>query len=133
MDPNWARAVLLITLMTSATVGHAQVFSNKEVGKKNAALVDSLKRAEYPYALPIWGDKAPRRGYSLPYSAGVSLQYFGQSSDLVIENLMVGFNNGPMYDLDNLVRFDKVKSTSNGVSLRPDIWLFPFLNVYGIL
>jgi hypothetical protein len=31
------------------------------------------------------------------------------------------------------VRFDKVKSVSDGLSLRPDIWLFPFLNVYGIL
>jgi len=126
------RAVLLTVLMACATVVNAQVFTNKEVGKKNATLADSLKRSKYPYALPIWGDKATKRGYSLPYSAGLSLQYFGQRSDLVIENLMVGFNNGPLHDLDQIVRFDKAKSSSDGVSLRPDIWLFPFLNVYGI-
>ena len=119
--------------MGCATTAHAQVFSNKEVGAKNAALADSLRHSEYPYALPIWGDKATRRGYSLPYSAGFSLQYFGQKSDLVIDNLMVGFNNGPMYGLDGIVRFDKARATSNGLSLRPDVWLFPFLNVYAIL
>jgi hypothetical protein len=128
-----ASAVLLIALMTCAAVADAQVFSNKEVGKKNAALADSLKKAKYPYALPIWGDKATARGYSLPYSAGLSVQYFGQRSDILIDNLLVGFNGGTMHDLDGLVRFDQVQSVSNGVSLRPDIWLFPFLNLYAIL
>jgi len=125
--------LLLVAASLCATTGHAQVFSNKEVGAKNAALVDSLKVTTYPYALPIWGDKATRRGYSLPYSAGLSLQYFGQKSDLVIDNLMVGFNGGTMYNLDGLVRFDKAEAVSNGVSLRPDIWLLPFLNIYAIL
>ena len=45
-----------LLLMTFATYG--QVFSNKEVGKKNKALADSLKESEYPFALPIWGAKA---------------------------------------------------------------------------
>jgi hypothetical protein len=112
---------------------HAQVFTNKEVGKKNAALSDSLKSTKYPYALPIWGDKAAARGYSLPFSAGVSIQYFGQRSDIVIDNLQVGFNGGTMVPLDGIVRFDKAKSRSDGISLRPDIWLLPFLNVYAIL
>jgi hypothetical protein len=112
---------------------HAQVFSNKEVGKKNRELADSLKQSEYPYALPIWGEQATKAGFDLPYSAGISTQYFGQRSDLIIENLMVGFNQGEMYDMDELIRFDKAKSQSDGLSLRPDIWLFPFLNVYAIL
>ncbi|MEQ1586462.1 MAG: hypothetical protein ABL895_11320, partial [Cyclobacteriaceae bacterium] len=111
----------------------AQVFTNKEVGKKNQALSDSLKQSDYPYALPIWGDKATKAGYSLPYSAGVSVQYFGQESLLIIDNLMVGFNNGPMYNLDGIVRFDEAKARASAATVRPDIWLFPFLNVYGIL
>jgi hypothetical protein len=126
-------AVLLIACMTCAAAAQAQTFSNKVVGKKNAALADSIKHSEYPYALPIWGDKATKRGFSLPYSAGFSVQYLGQRSDLVINNLKVGFNGGTMHDLDQLVRFDKARSVTNGASLRPDLWLFPFLNVYGIL
>jgi hypothetical protein len=119
---------MLVSLSTTA-----QVFSNKEVGKKNAELADSLKKSEYPYALPIWGEKVTKMGYSLPYSAGLSVQYFGQESLLIIDNLMVGFNNGPMYNLDGIVRFDEAKARAQAITVRPDVWLFPFLNVYGIL
>jgi hypothetical protein len=72
-------------------------------------------------------------GYDLPYSAGVSVQYFWQESDIVIENLKVGFNEGQMFDLDGLVRFDKAVASASAVTVRPDIWLFPFLSVYAIL
>lgn len=109
-----------------------QVFTNKEVGKKNEALSDSLKKSEYPYTLPILGAKATKAGYNLPYSAGFSAQYFTQKSDLIIDNLNVGFNNGPMYNVDGVVRFDKARATASAATIRPDIWLFPFLDVYGI-
>jgi hypothetical protein len=122
---------LLLSLLAIASVS-AQVYSNKEVGQKNKELVDSAKVAEYPYVLPIWGAKVTKMGFTLPYSAGVSLNYFGQESDLIINNLMVGFNHGPMYNLDEIVRFDDAVSSAGSISLRPDFWLFPFLNVYGI-
>ena len=67
-------------------------------------MIDSIKAKPYPYSLPIWGAKAAAKGYNLPYSAGVSLNYLQQESALIIENLYVGFNNGPMYDLDEIVR-----------------------------
>jgi len=133
MHARCRNALLLVLLVACSVPARAQVFTNKEIGEKNAALVDSLKHTKYPYALPIWGDKATARGFNLPFSAGVSIQYFGQRSDIVINNLQVGFNGGTMVPLDGIVRFDKAKSTSNGISLRPDIWLFPFLNVYAIL
>ncbi|HEY5825934.1 MAG TPA: hypothetical protein VIT44_16280 [Cyclobacteriaceae bacterium] len=109
-----------------------QVYSNKIVGKKNASLSDSLKAAEYPYMLPIWGEKVAKRGFDLPYSAGINVNYLYQQSDLVINNLEVGFNNGPLYNLDEVVRFNKATSTTNAVNFRPDVWILPFLNVYGI-
>jgi hypothetical protein len=109
-----------------------QVYTNKPIGAKNEALIDSLKESEYPYALPILGAKAAKRGYDLPYSAGLGINYLYQKSDLVIENLMVGFNNGPMYNLDEIVRLDGATSTASAINFRPDIWLLPFLNVYGI-
>jgi hypothetical protein len=124
--------VLLSASTVFATAVEAQVFSNKEVGQKNQALVDSLRTTEYPYALPIWGAKAVKRGYNIPLPAGLSVQYYGQRSDILIDNLLVGFNNNPPHDLDGIVRFDKAEAISDGASLRPDIWLFPFLNIYGI-
>src|SRR6478609_4597898 len=126
------RKLLLGCLLLSAFTLKAQVYSNKVVGKKNEAQIDSLKKTDYPYALPIWGDKATKGGYNLPYSAGVSVQYFGQVSDLIIENLQVGFNNGIKYNLDEIVRFDEARAKASAVTARPEVWLFPFLNVYGI-
>jgi len=132
VSPRRWPAVVLLGLLACAPAARAQVFTNKVVGKNNQEYADSLKKSVYPYVLPIWGDKATKRGYDLPYSAGLSMQYFGQRSDIVIENLQVGFNGGTMHDLDGIVRFDKAKSSSDGISLRPDIWLYPFLNIYGI-
>ena len=124
--------LLLAAILISGSIAQAQVFTNKEVGKKNAELADSLKESEYPYSLPIWGAKATKAGYNLPYSAGLSVQYFQQTSAIIIENLQVGFNNGKMYDMDELIRFDEAVAKASAFTLRPDIWLFPFLNVYGI-
>ncbi len=124
---------LLVGLFLLASAGaSAQVFTNKEVGKKNQALSDSLKNSDYPYTLPIWGDKATKAGFNLPYSAGLSAQFFGQESLLIIENLEVGFNYGPKYNLDGIVRFDEAKAQATAFTVRPDIWLLPFLNIYGI-
>ena len=126
-------ATLVFFLSIFSSVVFAQVFTNKEVGKKNADLIDSLKKSEYPYSLPILGAKATKAGYDLPYSAGVSAQYFWQQSDLIIDNLNVGFNNGPMYNVDEIIRFNTARATASATTVRPDIWLFPFLNVYAIL
>ncbi len=37
-----------------------------------------------------------------------------------------------MRDLSEVVRFNNAVSEASGWNIRPDIWLFPFLNVYGI-
>jgi hypothetical protein len=121
----------LCFILISQTFG--QVYSDKVVGKKNEALKDSIEAKPYPYSLPIWGAKATAKGYDLPYSAGVSVNYFIQESSLIIDNLSVGFNNGPMYNLDEIIRFDDATAAAQAVTVRPDIWLFPFLNVYGLL
>src|SRR5579863_2238882 len=110
----------------------AQVYANMPVGVKQQAFKDSLEHTPYDYMLPIWGEKAAKAGFNLPYSAGVGLNYLWQQSDLIIDNLNVGFNNGPTYNLDGLIRFNKAVATAQAVTIRPDIWLFPFLNVYGI-
>lgn len=124
--------ILSLVFLVTTSASFSQVYSNMEVGKKNAEAKDSLKASDYPYVLPIWGDKATKAGFSLPYSAGISAQVMSQKSDLIIENLKVGFNNGEMYDLSEVVRFNETSSEGSLINLRPDVWVFPFLNVYGI-
>lgn len=114
-------------------LAQGQVYTNKVVGEKNKEYVDTLKAKPYPYSLPIWGAQATAKGYDLPYSAGVSVNYFWQQSDLLISDLYVGFNDGPMYDLNEIIRFNNAVATASIMTIRPDIWLLPFLNVYGIV
>ena len=123
---------LFLSMIASNNV-YCQVYSNKEVGKKNTEFIDSLKAMEYPYVLPIWGAKATNLGFNLPYSAGLGVNYIWQKSDLIIDNLQVGFNNGPLYNLDEIVRFNEATSELSGFNFRPDIWLFPFLNIYAVI
>ncbi len=85
-------SIFLVAVLLSLQAT-AQVYSDKIVGKKNTALADSVKAKPYPYILPIWGAKATKAGFDLPYSAGLSVQYIWQQSELVINNLQVGFNN----------------------------------------
>ena len=128
------KKILLLLVITSIPFSYsfAQVFTNKVVGEKNEEVIDSIKKSEYPYLLPIWGKKVHEKGFTLPLSAGVNLNYLWQNSDIIISNLMVGFNNGPQYSLDEIVRFDDSQTEASSINLRPDIWVFPFLNVYGI-
>jgi hypothetical protein len=125
--------VLILLFSLFYFYGFSQVYTNKIVGKKNLELKDSIKEKPYPYSLPIWGEKVTKQGYDLPYSAGLSVNYFWQESDLTINNLNVGFNNGPQYNIDQIVRFNSAVASANSINIRPDVWLLPFLNVYGIL
>ncbi len=123
-------------LVDGGTLRNFPVSDAKDMGADlviGVQVGDGLVAAEYPYVLPIWGEQATKAGFDLPYSAGISTQYFGQRSDLIIENLMVGFNGNEMHDLDGIIRFDRAKAQSDGISFRPDVWVFPFLNVYAIL
>lgn len=127
------RAVFSLFLFLVFQLGYSQVYSNKIVGEKNEALLDSIEKAPYPYLLPIWGEKTVAKGFQLPYPAGISINYLWQESSLLINNLQVGFNNGEMHSLDQLIRFNDATAAGNAVNIRPDFWLFPFLNVYGII
>jgi hypothetical protein len=129
MKTYLASVILFFGLVYHA---NGQVYTNKVVGAKNEALKDSIKAKPYPYALPVWGAKATAKGYDLPFSAGLSVNYLWQRSDLIISDLFVGFNNGPMYDLDEIIRFNGAVATASAINFRPDIWVLPFLNIYGI-
>lgn len=122
--------IVFAVTVISQTMG--QVYTNKVVGEKNEALKDSIMAKPYPYSLPIWGAKAAARGYDLPYSAGLGVNYLWQESHLIIDNLLVGFNNGPMYDLDEIIRFNDAIASASAINFRPDIWILPFLNIYGL-
>jgi hypothetical protein len=124
---------LLAGLLLFNVQAFSQVYSDKVVGQKNQNAADSIKKSEWPYMLPIWGKKVTALGFKLPYPAGMNVNYLWQKSDLVIDDLSIGFNGGPMHNLDEIIRFNKAQSEASAVNIRPDIWILPFLNLYGIL
>lgn len=122
---NHIKILGLVFLLTITHKGFSQVYSELGAVKK-----DTL---EYNQLLPILGKKVHELGFDLPHSGGLGVNYIWQQSDITVSNINVGFNNGPMYNVDELVRFNSTSSESNGVNFRPDLWLFPFLNLYGII
>lgn len=127
-----APILVVFTLLLFTISLNAQVYSDKVIDEERVSQLEEEMKKEYPYAFPIFGKRVIEKGYDIPYSAGVSLQYLTQESDVLISDLQVGFNNGDPFDLDPYVRFPRAVSRSYGVNFRPDVWLFPFLNVYGV-
>jgi len=122
----------IVTIVLLGLISFVNLFG-QTYSEQGLVKSDSLSNLDYPYILPIWGEAAYKLGYKLPYSAGIGVNYLTQESDLIIDNLQVGFNNGPMTNLDEVIRFDGAIAGASGVNVRPDIWLFPFLNVYALV
>lgn len=94
-------------------------------------LGDTTKRV-YPYKLPFMGKVAYEKGFDIPLSAGGMINYFWASQNIVIPEIAVGFNDSEFYDISNIIEFGEISATVTSINVRPDIWIFPFLNLYGI-
>ncbi|WP_232825792.1 hypothetical protein [Algoriphagus litoralis] len=94
---------------------------------------DSLKNMDYPYVFPILGAGAAKRGYDLPFVWGASAIYFTQQQQILIESTSVGFGGSELVDISQFIKFGPTIATTNAYTFRPDVWILPFLNVYGII
>ncbi|MDN3204795.1 hypothetical protein [Algoriphagus sediminis] len=126
----WLFFILLLFTFQSICSGQG---GQKVFNETHNRYFDSLKKADYPYALPILGKGAYKRGYDLPYAYGLSAIYFTQRQEINITSTQVGLNGGELIDVSQLIRFGPTIATTNAVTIRPDIWVLPFLNVYGII
>jgi len=82
--------------------------------------------------LPIWGEQARERGYDLPPPVGVGVSFMNIWQDYNVNKV----NFEPLVPLPFPIEGVEVsRAQGDGYSLdgRLDAWLFPFLNVYGVL
>ncbi len=90
----------------------------------------------YPYFFPILGAKSVEEGFDIPLPTGIMVNYFWADQGVTIDNIGVGFDfpelEVPVTDISDLIQFGDVSGTVNTITVRPDIWVFPFLNVYGL-
>lgn len=91
---------------------------------------------EWPYRLPIWGDKLAEKNISFPLPVGASVSYISSSMDLDISEfgMSIGDNNIDLSEWVNeeTLGFHDVTAGVNGANYRVDSWLLPFMNVYGM-
>jgi hypothetical protein len=127
--------LLLICLIAFVFSVNAQ-YASRELSKKQQAYIDSLKQVEYNYMLPVWGQQAYKKGFDIPYPVGAMGNFIWMDQGIVIENFELGIQNDntniPLTPLDDLIGFGRNTNVSYAVNFRPDVWVFPFLNVYGL-
>jgi len=114
-------------------------FASKKINPKYEAYNDSLKKVKYNYVFPFWGQEAYKKGIDLQYPIGFMVNYFWVTQDVIIDNFQLGvddiMNN---YDMpltpipDSIISFGTNTNTTYSFNVRPDIWVYPFINVYGI-
>jgi len=90
---------------------------------------DSLL-AHYHNRFPIWGRKAIEKGFDLPYPVGLSVNGVWASQNIDITNLSLSTGDKPVVPIQ-VVKFGDVTAPIFTANLRADLWLLPFLNVYG--
>ncbi|MCX7551878.1 hypothetical protein [Xanthomarina sp. F2636L] len=124
---------LIIILFFSEEL-YAQ-YPTTEINKKFEAYTDSLKQVKYTNTFPIWGQEAYKKGFDIPYPTGVMVNYMYVKQGLIIDNLQLGLQTK---NLDialtpvDFIEFGDNYSSAHTVMVRPDLWIFPFLNVYGV-
>jgi hypothetical protein len=90
---------------------------------------DSILKT-YDNTFPIWGRKAIERGFDLPKPLGLNVLGVYMTQPIDISNLGLSTGANPIVPVEQIV-FGTNKSSVYNVSARADLWLFPFLNVYG--
>ncbi len=126
--------LVLLGIFLYSNQSHAQYASTK-VKSKHQIYTDSLKQVEYNYLFPILGQGAYTKGFDIPYPAGLMANYMLMDQSLVFDKLQLGIEADnidiPLTDIE-FVDFGKNTNRSYSINVRPDLWILPFLNVYGI-
>ncbi len=110
-------------------------YVNKRVKSKYQVYTDSLKNVEYNYVFPFLGQGAYKKGFDIPYPIGIMANYIWMDQGIDITNMQLGLKTDnkdiPLTPVD-FIDFGENRNTSYAFNVRPDIWVFPFLNVYGL-
>lgn len=122
--------ILLATLIVACLVipegtAWAQKYPDIKVG-------ENKKKQEYDHLFPLLGKKVAAKGIKLPLPLGIGVNYVFVNQPVAIPKIEINANDGQWLDLSDVIEWKNVESTVHSIQVRPDLWVFPFLNVYGI-
>jgi len=112
-----AQSTAVSSVAPPSSIYHLEPLGKQPDVKETKPLVDWL---------PIWGREAREKGFDLPLPFGVGLTYTYIDQKMVVSDVKI--EGRP---LDITIR-DAATTTHTGV-FRFDTWVFPFLNVYGLI
>ena len=97
------------------------------------ATVTNISSERYNRNLPFLAQDAIDRGYELPKPYGLSFNYMKMNQPLIVDS--VSFHGPDGQNFDGLVDIDtsSAHQESETLTLRADVWVLPFLNLYGVL
>jgi hypothetical protein len=87
------------------------------------------ERVIYGRALPFLAQQAYDLGFNLPHPFGVAFIGYWQEQDLILEDLYISINDGPVQSID-FVDFGTPSVENTTGQLKFDAWIFPFMNVF---
>lgn len=122
---NFTLALALVVSLASAVRAGAQ---NPDLMLSQAERDSVLKT--YHNRFPILGRQAIERGFDLPKPLGINALGLYMKQGIDITNLGLSTGSNPIVPID-LIQFGANTSSVSSISGRVDLWLFPFLNVYG--
>lgn len=127
------KAVLLVLTMYVCYSGNAQPGAVKEQRNPfHEAYHDSLKHMDYPYTFPFLGKGAYKKGYDIQFPWGVGLAYYAQKQTVLIPSTTIAFNDNDPIDLSDVIKYGSIENETWATTIRPNLWVLPFVNVYGI-
>ncbi|WP_057938879.1 hypothetical protein [Algoriphagus resistens] len=110
-------------------------YASKKVKSKYEAYTDSIKQVEYNYTFPILGQGVYKKGFDIPYPVGIMANYMWIQQEVVLDNLELGLETDNaeigLTPVD-FIEFGRNVNSASTVNVRPDLWILPFLNVYGV-
>ncbi|EPY7145816.1 hypothetical protein ACXEIJ_005061 [Klebsiella quasipneumoniae] len=96
---------------------------------------EETKQPSSPPVLPFYGDEARARGYDLPAPFGVNINYMNIRQNISVDSIAFSGLALGSIPLDNLFKINvgDTRESSKTETVRLDVWVLPFMNVYGLV
>ncbi|WP_394133002.1 virulence protein [Shewanella maritima] len=117
-------SIAAVTVMMFTTTAFA--------AENSESNIDIEVPQRYERMFPIWAQDAIDLGHELPKPFGFNFTHMAMDQPLVIDSISLN-GLGPV--LDDLIQIEgnDAVQDSETVTFRADMWLLPFMNVYGVL
>ncbi len=120
---------IILTLLLSSFYIGSFAQSGIQFPKSDSTSVNK----DYPYVLPIWGQKLTDKNIKFQLPFGLNANYVYNRMELEMTGFSMNLNDRPIeaIGLEEL-GFQPIIAITSGINLRADVWILPFLNFYGI-